>query len=190
MPVIPYHSHDGVTGYSPVQSDLFGTDDGVTGCPVSSIRSNCRGNDRVSGCSSNPTEMSGTNAQVAPVITSADDFNLPNTLSPRHRYGCPPDVDIPLESYRPRLSADYGALLTNHVMRQAGGGPGPLLDWVMRQANRYYEAFPTWSFQDQDHAAALDLLIWQRAEKIKSTNRWDATKEIIELLEGLEEEPV
>jgi hypothetical protein len=127
-----------------------------------------------------------------------------NTLSPRHdsrvddrvtgssdvpeqRYGCPPCEEIELAPYPPRFPADHGALLVQHILRQSGGEPGPVLDWVMMQSNRYFEAFPTWANEDCEHSAAIDLLLWQRAGRMKSSSRWHAAREIIELLEGLEE---
>ena len=58
----------------------------------------------------------------------------------------------------------------------------------MRQAARYFNLFGTqWSCEDCEQAAALDLVLWQRDGRIKSTNRWDAAREVVTLLEGLEE---
>ena len=104
------------------------------------------------------------------------------------RYGVPPDTEIPLAPTPPRLSDRHGDLLTAHVLRQSGGRPGPPLDWVMRQANRYWdESQPRWDNRDCEHAAALDLVLWQRGSWTKARTRLGATKEILEILEGVDE---
>jgi hypothetical protein len=175
-----------VTGCLDIQQDLFNTDDGVTGYLLVPLMKNRNCGDRVTGCSAKPPINSGFTIGDAKLTENPSGIDLTNTPSPRQLYGQSPDIEILLATIPPRLSANHAALLTCHVMRQAGG-PGPLLDWEVRQANRYSEVFPKWTYQDQDHCAAFDLLIWQRAENIKSTSRWNATREIMELLEGLEE---
>ena len=88
-----------------------------------------------------------------------------------------------MAAYRVRLSPTHAVLLTDHILRQGR----PVLDWVMRQSNRYFDAFPQWSHQDWELSAALDAVTWQRAGRVKSTTRWDAAKEVAEFLSGLEE---
>ena len=113
-------------------------------------------------------------------VTGSSDF-------PKQRYGYAPCGEIELAIYPPRFSTVHGALLVQHILRQAGGRPGPVLNWVMAQANRYFEAFPTWTNEDCEHSAAIDLLLWQRAGRVKSTTRWYAAREVVELLETLDE---
>ncbi len=94
-----------------------------------------------------------------------------------------PETGVALAALPTRLSSHHEALLEAHLFRQGR----PALDWVMRQANRYFEAFPQWGHKDCDHAAAFDLLIWQSADFIKSSTRWGAAQEVLALLDGLEE---
>jgi hypothetical protein len=93
-------------------------------------------------------------------------------------------VEVYLASYPIRPPPHQGALLEAYVLRQGR----PALGWVVGQSNRYFEVFwPRWDHRDCDHAAALDLVVWQLGDSVKSTSRWGAAQEVLGLLEGLEE---
>ena len=109
--------------------------------------------------------------------------NENSILLPPQLYGLAPDLEVPLAAYPPHLPADRGALLADHVLRQGA----PVRDWCMARANAYFVAFPRWNPQDCDHAAVLDLVLWQWARQVTSSTRWDAARKVADLLTGLEE---
>lgn len=88
----------------------------------------------------------------------------------------PPD-DIPLVPAPPLLSAEHATGLEQFVIQQDVDGPGPILGWVMRRANRYFQAYPGWTHQQQDLAVSLDLLRWQCADIVGPVGTANGTQE-------------
>jgi hypothetical protein len=68
-----------------------------------------------------------------------------------------PPMATPLPDFIPALDPEERTRVIDLVMRQGK----PAIGWCLRRANAYYDKFPGSSFQDQDAAAAQDLLAWQ-----------------------------
>lgn len=100
------------------------------------------------------------------------------------RYGDCPVEELALIAIPVRISRDHEALLIAYIARQ----DRRVLDWVMKQSNSYFEAFrESWSHLDCELAAAVDLALWQRGNRIKSNTRWGATKQLMHWLKSIQE---
>jgi len=99
------------------------------------------------------------------------------------KYGKPPTEDIPLATAPPRLDEPTKDLLCDYVIRQGE----PVVRWALGRANRYEKALPDWTTRTSHVAAALDCILWQRSDRLNAKDRAGQTREVITLLESLED---
>ena len=88
--------------------------------------------------------------------TSSSEESEKSEESLNQRTGLPPE-DLPLADTLQPPCPEARALVIDQVMKQGK----PAIGWCLNRAKTYYLRFPGSAFQEQDAAAARDLLRWQ-----------------------------
>ena len=102
----------------------------------------------------------------------------------RQRWGKAPPEALRLSYLKPSLSGEDAALLSAHFARQ----PVEVRTWARGQSNRYSAAFAAWPPPIREHAALLDLLLWQweRPLPLPSSALWgDRVRSALAMLRSL-----
>ena len=100
----------------------------------------------------NPENPPTSKPQLADPPTDAERWPLP-PFAPE---------SVTLAEDPPNLTREQGEALTTTVSPQ----PVPVIEWVCRLAERYDEARRDWPGHLCERAACIDLLLWQRRDRL------------------------